>query len=323
MTRYEALAADWLRVLRGKRSQRAMSHRLGYRSNIVYRWESGRCFPTARVLLWAMNKLGRDVTSAIARFYGGVPSWLTETQPATREGVVRLLEDLRGKTPMVALATKTGFSRHQIARWLSGAAEPKLPEWLALIEASSLRLLDFVGAFVDPLTLPTVSSEWRRLQAARDSAYAQPQSHVVLRVLELADYSNLTRHDDEFVARRVGLSVRDVAACLKLLQVAGQIRWHDEKWLPVEESLVDTRQDEARARGLKVYWLRRAADHVDRAGDGTFGYNLFSVSKRDLEKIRELHLRYYREVQEIVAASKPNDHVALFATQLFRLDDDA
>jgi transcriptional regulator with XRE-family HTH domain len=320
MTQYEALAADWLRSLRGKRSQRALSRRLGYRSNIVYRWESGRCFPTARVVLSAIDKLGQDVRSAMERFYGGIPSWLSTTQPASRDGVVRLLEDLRGETSMVALAAKTGFSRHRIARWLSGAAEPKLPEWLALIDASSLRLLDFVAAFVDPLTLPSARSEWRRLQAARDSAYAHPESHVVLRVLELAEYAKRKRHDDEFVARRAGITLHELAACLKLLQTAGQVRWQDEKWLPVEERLVDTRQDEVRARGLKVFWLRRAADHVDGGGDGTFGYNLFSVSKRDLAKIRQLHLRYYREVQEIVAASKPNDHVALFATQLFRLD---
>jgi hypothetical protein len=69
---------------------------------------------------------------------------------------------------MVTLAAKTGFSRHRIARWLSGAAEPKLPQWLALIDASSMRLLDLVAAFVDSLTLPSVSRVWRRLQAARD-----------------------------------------------------------------------------------------------------------------------------------------------------------
>ena len=322
MKRFEALASDWIRAVRGRRSQRSLSRRLGYRSNIVYRWESGRCFPTARALLWGMAKLGHDTRAALTRFYGSAPAWLEQTTPASRDGVVQLLEDLRGRTPMVALANKTGFSRHRIARWLSGAAEPKLPEWLALIEASSLRLLDFVAAFVDPTGLPSVAEEWRRLQAVRESAYARPDSHVVLRALELADYAGLKRHDAGFVARRIGLTVGDVVECVKLLHAGGQIRWHNEKWLPVEETVVDTRQDETRARALKAFWLRRAAEHASSGGDGIFGYNLFSISKRDLAKVQKLHLRYYREVQEIIARSKPNDHVALFAAQLFRLDRD-
>jgi transcriptional regulator with XRE-family HTH domain len=320
MNRFEKLAADWIRALRGKRSQRSFSRRLGYRSNIAYRWESGRCFPTARVMLSAMSKLGQDPRAALERFYAGKPDWLRGTKPASRDGVVQLLEDLRGKTPMVALAQKTGFSRHRIARWLSGEAEPKLPEWLALIEASSLRLLDFVAAFLDPEGLPSVRAEWRRLQAMRESAYSRPESHVVLRVLELADYRKLPRHDTEFVARRVGLRPREVTECLALLEAAGQIRFEEGKWLPVEEGVVDTRHDEGRARILKSYWLRRAAEQASRGGEGIFGYNLFSISKRDLTKVTELHLRYYREVQHIVASSTPNDHVVLFAAQLFRLD---
>jgi hypothetical protein len=46
----------------------------------------------------------------------------------------------------VQLAACSGFSRHQAARWLAGATERKLPEWLALIDAASFRLLDFIAA---------------------------------------------------------------------------------------------------------------------------------------------------------------------------------
>jgi transcriptional regulator with XRE-family HTH domain len=137
MTRFEALATELLRAVRGRRSQRAFSRRLGYRSNIAYRWESGRCFPTARVMLRAMTRLGADPRAALRRFYGTTPAWLEHAAPTSREGVARMLDDLRGRTSIVELARKTGFSRHQVARWLSSATEPKLPEWLALIDASS------------------------------------------------------------------------------------------------------------------------------------------------------------------------------------------
>ncbi len=159
-------------------------------------------------------------------------TWLESSRPATRDGIVLLLEDLRGRTPIVQLADKTGFSRHRIARWLSGATEPKLQEWLALVEASSLRLLDFVAAFFDPASLPSVAKEWQRLQAVRHSAYARPESHVVLR----RSSSQTTRapNDTTTSSSRVESvsSAREVADCTRLLEAAGQIRWQDEKWIP-------------------------------------------------------------------------------------------
>jgi DNA-binding transcriptional regulator YiaG len=84
---FEAIAAEWVRELRGKRSQSAFSRRLGYRSNVVHRWEGRAAWP-------------------------------------------------------VSLAATSGFSRYSVARWLSGEAEPKLPELLQLIEASSRRALN-------------------------------------------------------------------------------------------------------------------------------------------------------------------------------------
>lgn len=39
---WDQLAAELVRALRGKTSQAQLSRRLGYRSNIVQRWESGR-----------------------------------------------------------------------------------------------------------------------------------------------------------------------------------------------------------------------------------------------------------------------------------------
>ena len=43
---------------------------------------------------------------------------------------------------------------------------------------------------------------------------------------------------------------------------------------------------------------------------------------RDLKKLRAIHLRYYQEMVELIAQSKPNERVALFATQLFCLDNE-
>src|SRR5690349_16332917 len=108
---HEQLAAEWLRAMRGKRSQRAFSRRLGYRTNIAYRWESARCWPTASSTLRAMKKLGFDVRGSLQRFQGASEGWLDSLDPSTPAGVAQLLEHLRQRTPVVAIAQATGYSR--------------------------------------------------------------------------------------------------------------------------------------------------------------------------------------------------------------------
>jgi hypothetical protein len=47
-----------------------------------------------------------------------------------------------------------------------------------------------------------------------------------------------------------------------------------------------------------------------------------AVSVADLERLRQLHLSYFRSMQAIVADSSPSEKVVLFNTQLLALDDE-
>jgi hypothetical protein len=50
-----------------------------------------------------------------------------------------------------------------------------------------------------------------------------------------------------------------------------------------------------------------------------FSYNLFAISERDYERLRELHLAYFRELRSIVAASQPAERVVLAHLSLLPL----
>jgi Domain of unknown function (DUF4423) len=306
--------------MRGERSQRALSRALGYESNIVYRWETGRAQPSASTVLRAMESLGHDVRQQLRNFYGGACAWVSRLDPTSREGVAHLLDDLRGKVPLSRLAARTGYTRFQLTRWLQSTNEPRLPDLLTLIEATSHRSLDFVAAFFGEASLPSVTTRWRRLVSIRLAAYDHPESHLVLRALELKAYQELPQHRPGFVAQRMGLTLEQEARSLELLEAAGQIEWHDGKWTTADEPFVDTSRDLARSRKLRAHWLRAAADALEAGTAGTFSYNLFSVSEADLVKVNAIHARYYREMSELIGASHPNDRVVLFAAQLVPLD---
>lgn len=321
MTDFEALSSELLRALRGKRSQSAFSRRLGYRSNAARTWEHARRFPTAAVFLRASRRIGLEPRTAIARFMASSPGRLGERDPATPAGVAALLAELRGQQKVVDLAARADRSRYAIARWLSGEAQPRLPDFLRMIEASTLRVLDFVACFVDPSTLPAVARAWRRLESTRAVAFERPWSHAVLRVLELERYRALPAHRTGFIARELGIALEEEEQCLALLLESGQVQKRRRKYVAGRALTVDTRLQPGAGRTLARFWAQRGVERMVDESAGLFSYNLFTVSERDLVRLRELHRTYFRELRAIVAASEPAERVVIANVQLFDLSE--
>jgi transcriptional regulator with XRE-family HTH domain len=317
---FEKLSAELLRALRGERSQAAFARRLKYKSNIIYSWESGRAFPAAARALWAAERVGVDVRAAVASFLRQEPVWFDLYGPSDPSGVAALLNDVRGRTPVVDLAREAERSRFAVARWLKGTAEPRLPDFLRLLEASTLRVLDFVALLVDPVKLPSVTERWSQLEAARRSAFEQPWTQAIMRCLELESYRRFDEHPEGWIARQLGIDGRAEGQALSLLVQSGQVQVRDGKYLPSgAPNTVDTRRAPEVAQRLRVFWSQVAIDRLSTGGEGLFAYNVFRVSNADLEKLRELHKAYYQEGRAIVAHSEPVDRVALLNLQLLPL----
>jgi DNA-binding phage protein len=316
---YEQLAAEFIRALRARRSQLAFSRRLGCRTNVVHAWEAQRRWPTASRTLWAAERAGIKVADALTRFYRTPPEWLRRVEPTSAECVARLLDDLRGRTTMGDIAKRTERSRFAVARWLKGQAQPRLPDFFRMVEATSLRLLDFVAAFVDPDRLPSIAEDWRRLDAARRAAYQLPWSLAVLRVLELESYRAAGRHKAGSIAKQLGMTIEQERECLQALTTSGQVSLENGRYVVNEARLVDTRHYPEAGRMLKTWWSEQALQRLRLNREGLFSYNLFTVSERDYHRLRELHLAYFRELRSIVAQSEPAERVVLANVQLLPL----
>lgn len=317
---HELLASEFLRALRGKRSQPAFARRLGYKSNVIYTWESGRGFPTAARTLQAAQRIGIDVRERLREFYRRPPAWLDHEDVCSAEGVSILLSDLRGRTSILALAESTGKSRFAVSRWLKGDAEPRLPDFFRMVDATSLRLLDFVGAFVDPKMLPSVEASWSELEGARRAAYAVPWTQAVLRALELSEYKALPRHKKGWIASRTGMDLEEELRCLDLLQRTGQIRFSEGKYHQDAILTVDTRKDPDLALQVRAFWAEVGLERLRDGHEGLFAYNLFGVSEDDYQRIRALQRAYFRELRAIVARSEPVERVVLTNLQLIPMD---
>jgi hypothetical protein len=316
---FETLSSELIRAVRGRRSQAALSRHLGYRSNVVYAWESGRAWPTAADFFGGLRRLGKPVGPSLRQFYQ-LPSeaeLLPELHKA--EGVAALLNDLRGRTTVNDLARAAHRSRFAVARWLKGQAELRLPDFLRIVQCATQRLLDFLACFVDPSTLPSVASAWRALESARRLAYEMPWSQAVLRVLELESYRKLPRHEPGFIADWLQISREQEERCIALLLETGQVQKKRGRLVPGAAMTVDTRRDATRSREMKACWAEVALARLRAGQAGTFSYNLFSVSRKDFGRIQELHRAFFRELRRIVAESEPTECIALANVHLLEI----
>lgn len=320
---FAALAAQVMRALRGRRSQTAFSRRLGYSTNVAYAWEAGRRAPTAAEMLRAASKVGVAVREAVGAFVYGhhaIDEGLKPTSPAF---VAALLRAIRGAAPMRALAERVGLSPSAISRLLSGATEPRLPLFFALVEASSGRLVDLLARFVDVAKLDAARGEWAKLEALRRLAYENPLAESVPRCLELDAYAALSKHRVGWIAARLGISQEDEERTLADLVRADVVRWDGARYVLERSRSVDTtRFDPSAARNLRAHWTDAAGARIRAGKDGQYSYLVFTTDESTLAKIRALHLEYYRALRALVARSPKSRRIAVANVQLFSLDGD-
>jgi len=317
---YVELSRQLLRAVRGRRSQVDLSRRIGYRSNMVHRWEAGECAPSAATFLALCQKQRVDVAGALGRFYGRPPVWIAEHGATSNAAVAALLRDQKGKVALGELARATGYNRFTLSRWLKGQAEPRLSEFLHVVDIASQRLLDFIATLTDPAHLPLVQDAWARLNRVRDVAYDEPWSHAVLRALELDEYRNGGFREEGYLARKLGIDLPTAARALEALEESGQVRRVRGRYEAGEVISVNTGRDAQRARGLKVQWTEEALRRLAGGRPGLFGYSVFAVGRAELLRLRELQLEYVRAMEAVVQGSSANDCVGLYCVQLLDLD---
>lgn len=317
---YESASKELVRALRGKRSQAGLSRRLGYTSNVLYAWEHGRRAPVASAFFRLASRVGVDVSHGVEQFLSDRRARVADVRRAA--GVTELVRLLLAGRPKSELAGVVGVDRSTLARWVDAVTEPKLPELLRLIEATTQRSLDFIALFVDPESLASARGPYRDLQVQRRLAYDMPWSHAVLRALELGQYRALPKHQPGFIADLLGISLAEEQRCLHELARAGQVRLRRGRWVLGRVLTVDTQPSAADNRRLKLHFAEAGVQRL-RDGQvpssGLFSFNLFAIDAAGYDKIRSLHIEYYERIRELVAASSDADRVVLMNLQLVPL----
>jgi DNA-binding MarR family transcriptional regulator/DNA-binding XRE family transcriptional regulator len=316
----ERTASELLRALRGRRSQVQLARRLGYRGNPITDWERGQRFPTAEEALRVAALCGVDVRAAFVRFSPTAPLIHGGRAPRLAEW----LSALRGSASLAELSKRCESSRFSVARWLNGRAKPRLPDFLRLVDALTGRAPEWVGELIPIERVPSVADRYRAAVSAKNLAFEAPWTEVVMRLVETTAYREQPRHRPGWISERLGISSEEEASCVARLEAAGLIARRGRRYVVSGQHTVDTQGGRKALHRLKQHWASVAAGRLDapRASD-VFAYNVMSVSRADLERIREKLRATFREIRQIVSASQPEAVAALLNVQLVVFDPES
>jgi transcriptional regulator with XRE-family HTH domain len=311
----EQVSRQLVRAVRGKRSQRALSKRLGYRTNPVAEWEGGRRFPTGAELLGACERTGLDVAGAMGKI---APEFqYTGTDEAS---VARWLRNLAGQHPVSELANTAGLSRHTVSRALAGRTRPRLPQFLALIDACTHRLTDFVEALVAVDAMPALRQEHQRRKLAATLVYDQPWAGAIYVLAKLEIYRALPAHEEGWFAECLGIPLHVEQAAIEGLLAAGMmIRDGERLSFPPQEprgyALQEVGDHNPVAR-LTAHWAGVAAQRSvsGKAHKGGFGW--YGLSRDNHAKLVAMQRDFAQAAQQLAAQPQPQEHAVLLVTYL-------
>ncbi len=312
MTDWLEASTELLRAIRGRRSQVAFSRRLGYRTNVCADWEGGYRMPASARFLDACSRAGLDVEAAFLSFHPPAAPAFEIGEPSA------WLRALRGATPISDLQERTAFSAPQLRRWLAGRADPRLPQWLALVEALTGRAGDWVAGLVDIHEVPTLLGRYQAGRAQRRLAFEHPWTPAVRillsRPLPASDASAT-------IARLLGQPEAEMRIALGQLLDTGLVAERKGMLEAVGELTVDLRASREDRRGLRQHWSAAATSRLAQEHkNDLFSYSLMAVSRDDLEKIRTLQRRFFREIRGIASASEPSEVAALVVSHVIQFD---
>jgi predicted transcriptional regulator len=230
------------------------------------------------------------------------------------------LAGLNPNLSVTELGKRVGHSRSSVSRWLSGAAHPRLPEFLELVDAATGRVPDLIAELVDIEQVPALRGRYEASLAAKRIAFDEPWSEAVLRVLETLINRERSSPDIDAVVLQLGLERTHAERCLDLLERAHLVTRKGVRYESVRELTVDTRGGRDALVATKAHWAGIAAERARKPGShDLFAYNVFAASHQDYERIRTQLRALFRETRSILAASSPSERVALMNLQLVAL----
>ena len=317
----DIVTREILTALRGTEAQIHLSRRLGYTFNQVYRWESGQTRMPWGIYLRLAALKGADVKTAL---------WCLIDYRGSAEDTAAITRALVRDMPLLEASQKSGHSRFQIGRWLSGNSEPSLRCVIAMILSLSSRYLEVLSAMVPNAKLPSLTPLLLRRDRQLSVSYDFPFAPALIGWLQMRRYADVEGPSDTWLAERLGLDQATVQQALVALTEAEIIR--PSPTVPGKYDFsgamsIASGRDRRRFMHNAAYWFEKAAATARRIRSSkhksTFAYLSLPVTAATRRTIIQKAATFFEEVKSLAEASplEEADEVLLLNFALLSTDE--
>ena len=232
--------------------------------------------------------------------------------------VASLLRGLKGSLTISELARRTGAQRTQVSRWLSGDIEPRLPDFLRVLDATTRAASSFLAELVPLSSLPSLGEPDGRRSAIR-AFLEHPAVYAVIVALGLDAYRRLPRHEPGWLAQRLGVHRASEELALSLLRDAGAIRWDGRRWQIADDFGLDARDAPEVIAAARRHFARMGAARMEGERPGRFNYVLLTVSDEGLAELQRMQAETFERLRAFATAQREVDHVVVVNLHSFEI----
>ena len=316
------LRKEFLKEVRGSRTQNYLNQKLGFDFNQCYKWESGD-----KKFLWTdfvdvAHALRLDLKPALVslfRYFG---------DPKDYGSFVFYL--CQGRK-VSEISRNTGISRDRIGRWFKNVMPPNLEDVFSLIITYyPMTLLTLISSWVDIRNIDSLYDLYGELVEFHQFFAEHPYVYAVSRCLELDEYKKLPKHDDNFIANRLGISPDVVALSLEELSKKRIVSLRKNVYF-LNVTDFSIRMGFEREKPIRQFYIDQASSFIRRSnkfiprGCALF-YDVYACNGPDIRKIIDKCYTFYREIRQMVNKSAndpkhPKDRIRIMNLSLINPGD--
>ena len=318
-----AMKVEWTKVsqelvrsLRGRTTQGGLSRRLGFKTNVVYRWEAGLREPTADDLLKLLHCRVDNIEGALWRFAQGPNS---EGPFDSEFSWSSWLKTIRGDQSVAEIANRLELSQQAVRRIFRGDSSPPLSRLLQLIDCLSNRVIGFVELMADPSTIKSLKGVLALVEAQLAMTFEHLYAEAIIACFETQGYAALPAHSNDWIAGRLDLPLSVVETTIEALVAARGIQVRHGKFKTQDHRMVNTQsRSRTESRRLARHWTQVSMDlHEDRTRSG---YLVFSADQETVDDVGRIMTQAMHQVIARIAKSKTVEQVSALTLNMARLD---
>lgn len=293
---YKKLTQAIVKELRGEKSQQYLNKKFDFNSNQFSKWESGALSIKWIDFVKLCSIIKKDLKFIMSESfaYSGV---LTDEK--------KILETLISGRNSNDAAKVLGVSADQVRRWRRNSKGIKVPIVLEMIDKLQPGLFGiFISNFLPEPMLCNDYSKGVEEHKERESAYLNPTLSLIPYGLELDAYKKLKAHDDELLAKKLGISVMEVKEGIALLEEMNIIKLKNSIYQNSRTGHLDLTPDLSGFRRLMQFHANRVSLRLENKEEQKIGlagfFNVFNLSEEGLQEVNNLNREYYVKMTELI-----------------------